>query len=80
MKKQHRNHAVLSDTKAAEPAKEELDSSWSRVIRRRKFLQGLGAAATRHPELFTDLRQNSRTRTNTIIDASFVTHRARTRK
>jgi hypothetical protein len=36
---------VLSDTKATEPAKEELNSSWSRLIRRRKFLQGLGAAS-----------------------------------
>ncbi len=44
MKKQHRNLTVLSDTKATEPSKEELDSSWSRLIRRRKFLQGLGAA------------------------------------
>jgi hypothetical protein len=44
VKKQHRNLTVLSDTKATEPAKEELDSSWSRLIRRRKFLQGLGAA------------------------------------
>ena len=44
MKKQHRNLTVLSDTRASEPAKEELDSSWGRLIRRRKFLQGLGAA------------------------------------
>jgi Ferritin-like domain len=44
VKKQHRDLTVLSDTKATEPAKEELDSSWSRLIRRRKFLQGLGAA------------------------------------
>ena len=44
MKKEHRNFTVLSDTKATESVKEELDSSWSRLIRRRKFLQGLGAA------------------------------------
>ena len=44
MKRQNRNLGVLSDTSATEPAKEELDSSWSRLIRRRKFLQGLGAA------------------------------------
>ena len=44
MKKQHRNLTVLSDTTATESVKEELDSSWSRIIRRRKFLQGLGAA------------------------------------
>src|SRR5437588_520023 len=44
LKKQHRNPSVLSDRRATEPAKEELDSSWSRLIRRRKFLQGLGAA------------------------------------
>ena len=44
MKKQHRNLTVLSDTRATESAKEELDSSWSRLIRRRKFLQGLGTA------------------------------------
>jgi len=35
---------VSSDTRDAEAAKEQLDSSWSRLIRRRKFLQGLGAA------------------------------------
>jgi len=44
LKRQNRNLTVLSDTSATEPAKEELDSSWSRLIRRRKFLQGLGAA------------------------------------
>ena len=44
MKRQNRNLSVISDTSATEPAKEELDSSWSRLIRRRKFLQGLGAA------------------------------------
>jgi hypothetical protein len=42
LKKQTSN--VLSNTKATESAKEELDSNWSRLIRRRKFLQGLGAA------------------------------------
>ncbi len=42
MKRQSRNLTVLSDTKGAKS--EELDSSWSRLIRRRKFLQGLGAA------------------------------------
>jgi hypothetical protein len=44
LKKQNRNLTVLSDTKSTESAQEELDSSWSRLIRRRKFLQGLGAA------------------------------------
>ena len=44
MKKQNRNLTVLSDTKSTESHKEELDSSWSRLIRRRKFLQGLGTA------------------------------------
>jgi len=44
LKRQDRNLSVLSNTNATEPAKQELDSSWSRLIRRRKFLQGLGAA------------------------------------
>ncbi len=44
MKKQRRNFTILSDARATEPGKEELDSSWSHLIRRRKFLQGLGAA------------------------------------
>jgi hypothetical protein len=35
---------VSSDTKSTESAKTDLDSSWSRLVRRRKFLQGLGAA------------------------------------
>src|SRR6201993_4066674 len=41
-----RNHelTVLSDTGVTEPAKEDLDSSWNRLVKRRKFLQGLGAA------------------------------------
>jgi hypothetical protein len=42
LKRQSRNLTVLSDAKGAKS--EELDSSWSRLIRRRKFLQGLGAA------------------------------------
>jgi hypothetical protein len=42
LKRQSRNLTVLSDTKGAKS--EELDSSWSRLVRRRKFLQGLGAA------------------------------------
>jgi len=44
LKRQHRKLIVSSDTKGTESAKEQLDSSWSRLIRRRKFLQGLGAA------------------------------------
>ena len=44
MKRQSRNLTVRSNTGVAEPAKEELGSSWSRLIRRRKFLQGLGTA------------------------------------
>jgi hypothetical protein len=42
LKRQSRNLTVQSDTKGAKS--EEVDSSWSRLIRRRKFLQGLGAA------------------------------------
>jgi hypothetical protein len=42
LRRQHRD--LLSDTKGIESAKDELDSSWSRLVRRRKFLQGLGAA------------------------------------
>ena len=42
MKNQHRDLTASSDTKAT--AKGELDSSWDRLVRRRKFLQGLGAA------------------------------------
>jgi hypothetical protein len=42
--RQNRNLNTLSVASETEPAKEELDSSWSRLIRRRKFLQGLGAA------------------------------------
>jgi hypothetical protein len=44
LKRQHGNLSVPSDTTATETSKEQLDSSWSRLIRRRKFLQGLGAA------------------------------------
>jgi len=36
--------SVSLDTRATEPVKEAVDSSWSRLIKRRKFLQGLGAA------------------------------------
>jgi len=39
----------LSDTGGTESAKDELDSSWRRLIRRRKFLQGLGAASAALP-------------------------------
>jgi Ferritin-like domain len=35
--------AVLSNTKRTELTKEDLVSNWGRLIRRRKFLQGLGA-------------------------------------
>ena len=44
MTRQNDNLTMLSNTGGTESAKEELDSSWSRLIRRRKFLQGLGAA------------------------------------
>jgi hypothetical protein len=36
---------VLSDRKPAEAAQEDVESSWGRLVRRRKFLQGLGAVA-----------------------------------
>lgn len=47
--------SVFSAEKSAE-AQEDLDSSWRRVIRRRKFLQGLGAAGVALPAtaLFAD--------------------------
>jgi hypothetical protein len=44
LKRQNRNLTVSPDTRTTELAKGELDSSWSRLVRRRKFLQGLGAA------------------------------------
>ena len=46
MKRQDRKLTVSSDTRATESTKGELDSSWSRLVRRRKFLQGLGAVGT----------------------------------
>lgn len=42
--KQNRNLMELPNTKSSATPKEELDSNWSRLIRRRKFLQGLGTA------------------------------------
>ena len=49
MTKQNGNLTKLSDTGGTESAKDELDSSWRRLIRRRKFLQGLGAASAALP-------------------------------
>jgi hypothetical protein len=46
VKRQDRTLTVSSDTKTTEFAKTELDSSWSRLVRRRKFLQSLGAVGT----------------------------------
>jgi hypothetical protein len=42
--KTKRTLKVLSDTEPTLSAKEDLDSNWGRLIKRRKFLQGLGAA------------------------------------
>ena len=49
MTRQNGNLTMLSETGSTESAKEALDSSWSRLIRRRKFLQGLGAAGAALP-------------------------------
>jgi hypothetical protein len=36
--------ADSSETRAASPAKDEVQANWERVVRRRSFLHGLGAA------------------------------------
>jgi hypothetical protein len=44
VKRENRNLSVRPDTSATDQPKEQLGVSWNRLVKRRKFLQGIGAA------------------------------------
>jgi Ferritin-like domain len=49
VKKQTNNVTELTRAQSADGVNREVDSNWSRLIRRRKFLQGIGAAGAALP-------------------------------